>query len=432
MSKSFIGRRTMQKNTAQARVICIASSLYTLYMFLQTARVNAIASHLMIDFKINSAGLGVLSSMYFWGNIAFLFPAGLLLDRRSAKQLLIAALVVDILCTITFSYTNNFSTALVCFAVTGAAGAFTLLLPLRLASNWFTSDKMALVSGSIITAGFIGYLISQTPLVMLVNAVGWRAAMLWDASLGLVLLVLSIFVVRDFPSNARESPSTSPKQIISAASLWNSIKKVSCNRQNWLFGLYTNLINLPILIFGAAFGVRYVEQISKVTEEKASFATLLLFLGATVGSPSFGWLSDKIGLRKLPMYFGSAISFSLVMALMYTNLSYYSICVIFFSLGFFTSSQVISYPAIIESNKPENVGASLGIGSILIMSGGAIFVPLFGWLLDLGWDRTINNDLPQHTIDNYHLALWLLPIAIIISAVGVAFSKETLGKHRHQ
>lgn len=424
MGHDFISEHAIQKNSIQAWVICIVGSLYTLYMFLQTAKVNAIASYLMADFKINSVGLGLLSSMYFWGNIAFLFPAGLLVDRLSIKRLLATAFSVDVLCNIAFSHTRSFVVALACFTISGASGAFTLLLPLRLASNWFTSNKMALVSGVIITSGFIGYLVSQTPLALLTGAVGWRAAMKCNAILGWVFLIISLFIIRDAPERA--NPKTPYQQASNTTSSWNSLKEVIRNRQNWLFGLYTNLINLPVLIFGAVFGVRYVEQASKVTEGRASFATLLLFLGATIGSPSFGWLSDRMRLRKPPMYLGGAISLALVMLLIYTNPTYYVLCIVFFALGFFTSSQVITYPAIIESNKTENTGASLGMGSILIMSGGAIFVPLFGWLLDWGWDGKMINNLPWYTINNYHLALWLLPIAIIAAVISVALSKETI------
>lgn len=413
----------IRQNSIQAWVICMAASLYSFYMFFQTAKVNAIASGLMADFKITASGLGLLSSMYFWGNISFLFPAGLLLDRFSAKKLLLMAISIDVLCTTIFSFTNNFVIASMCFIFTGAAGAFTLLLPLRLISRWFSSDKMAFISGLIVTVGFIGDMVSQAPLALLVNTAGWREAMQWNAAFGGLLFILAMFIIQDFPKSKNEKIES--HQAIGVNHLWNNIKTSLCNRQNWLFGLYTNLINLPILVFGEAFGVRYVSQICGITESKASFASLFLFLGAMIGAPIFGRITDKIRLRKPLMYFGGIISLALILATMFVAFNYYVICALFFSIGFFTSGQVITYPVIMESNPIENTGVSLGMGSILIMSGGAIFVPLFGWLLDLCWDGKMVNNIPWHSVSDYHIALWMLPITTLIGLVCIIFGKET-------
>lgn len=411
-----------KQNSTQAWVVCMVAALYFFYIFIQMMKFNAIGRELMVDFKIGSTGLGTLSSIYFWGNVIFLFPAGLILDRCSVKKVLLLVAAATTVCTFLFSLTNNIASASWCFLFTGISGAFALMIPLRLASRWFPPEKMALASGLSVTIGFLGAMVSQGPLTWLVSIVGWRHAIQWDAALGVVLFALFLSFVKDYPAGAVREMSA--EQATSLKFLWGSIKKTVINRQNWLFGLYTCLINLPIFVFGT-FGASYLEQVRQMPLSQAAFANVLLFLGAMAGSPAFGWMSDKMKSRKMPMYFGGVVTVFLLLALMYAPLNQFAIYVLFIAIGFFTSAQVITYPVIAESNSSDNIATGFGMGSTLIMSGGAFLVPLFGFLMDMFWDGKIVNEVPWHTASNYVFALWMLPIAVIIGIIAIKFGKET-------
>lgn len=412
-----------KQSLGQAWAVCMVAALFFFYIFIQMTKFNAIGGPLMADFKINSSGLGALSSMYFWGNVIFLFPAGLILDRCSAKKTMLLMMAVSIICTVLFSFTSTMGQASWCFLITGIAGAFALMTPLRLASHWFPSEKMALASGLIITIGFTGAMVSQSPLTMLTNAVGWRHAIWWDAAIGVVIMLVMMAVVKDYPVG--KAPAKADLPSAAWSSLWLSIKHAIANRQNWLFGLYTCLINVPVFVFGAVFGAHYLVQSHQLTDNQAGIANVFLFLGAMAGSPAFGWISDKMQLRRIPMYIGGLLTIGTLFVIMYASIGYVSACVLLFILGFVTSAQVITYPVIAESNVPENIAAGFGMGSTLIMSGGAIFVPLFGWLLDLHWDGKMVDSVPWHTFANYVFALWMLPIISVIAIIAIMLGKET-------
>lgn len=415
---------TPKQGNLQAWMVCLTSALYFFYIFIQMTKFNAIGQDIMIDFKMGHTGLGTLSSMYFWGNVAFLFPAGIMLDRFSTRKILTIVMLVTIVATYLFSYTSSISSASWCFIATGLAGAFALLIPLRLAHRWFPPEKMALVSGLSITIGFLGAMVSQAPLTHLVNMVGWRHAMQFDAGLGVILLALMLAIVKDFPKGMTREMSH--EQATSLSFLWQSIKLVIKNTQNWYFGLYTCLVNLPIFVLGAVFGADYIEHAFHVTEIQAALANTILFVGAMAGSPVFGWISDKMKNRKIPMYFGAVISLALVLYLMYApTLGLFAIYALFAGIGFFTSSQVISYPVIAESNPDAIIGTGFGLGSTLIMAGGAVLMPLYGVILDLSWSGETTAGVHMHSIADYRYALWMLPISFIIAIILAILGKET-------
>src|SRR5690349_11847066 len=81
-----------------------------------------------------------------------------------------------------------------------------------------------------------------------------------------------------------------------------------------------------------------------------------------------GWLADSQGLRKPIMILG-AIATLLTVAPLFMDivLSQTQLSMLFFALGLFTSTQVISYPLIAESNPAENIGTATGIASVIIM-----------------------------------------------------------------
>jgi len=415
---------TELKPSLRGWIVCMSAALFFFYIFIQMLLFNVVGHPLMAEFSLTSTDLGMLSSVYFWGNVVFLLPAGLLLDRFSIKKILIISLTIMLLAILLFSFATSLDIVIIARFLIGATSAFALLTGLRLASHWFPPANMALVTGMITTMGFLGGLVAQTPLTILVGAVGWRHAMQWDVVLGLFFIFIMLLAVKDCPDGHTQAIADENKTSI--AFLFYSIRKALGNPQNWLYGLYTSLLNLPVFIIGAAFGIRYLEQAHNLYKIQASYVTSMVLIGSMIGSPILGWASDKMKARKPLMIIAALLSIVVILAIMYIpNMDLTWLLILFLLLGFFTSAQVISYPAIAESNRPDIIGAGLSIGSILIMLGGVIPLPLFGWLLDMNWNGQTVAGIPFHSIADYQLALWIIPAAFVIGLIAVLIAKET-------
>ncbi|MBU0455190.1 MAG: MFS transporter [Pseudomonadota bacterium] len=426
-----LSQNSMGQNSMKGWIVCLSASLFFFYIFIQMLMFNAIGQDLMTTLQLTSTKFGTLFSAYFWGNVIFLFPAGLMLDRFSTKKIILSTMMLVVIGTFLFSFSNSITVAFLSRLLIGIGGAFALLVGLRLAARWFTPSHMALVSGTIITMGFLGGVVGQTPLALLEGAVGWRHALQLDALFGLFLIFVMWLTIQDYPEGYKHEMSK--EEVMSLSFLVFSIKKAVSNPQNWLFGLYTCLLNLPIFILGGVFGVRYLQQAQTLSLENATYVTSMLLIGAMIGSPVLGYISDKWGARKPPMILGAIISIVLMLLIMYVpHLNLLSLLMLFLGLGFITSAQVIGYPAIAESNPSNIVGASLSIGSTLIMAGGTIPSSLFGWLLDLHWNKQMLYGIPLHSLADYHRALWLMPIAFVLGLLAVLIAKETHCHSKYQ
>lgn len=408
------------KHTKMAWVVTLTAALFFFYEFIQLIFPNAIDVQLMQAFNLNATQLGLLASMYFWANALFLFPAGNLLDRFSTKKLLLSAVVVCTIGTFIFAMAAHVYLAAAGRLLVGLGASFCFLSCIRLASRWFPPNRMALVTGLVVTMAMLGGFVAQSPLVFLTNAVGWRNAILLDAILGIFIALAILFIVQDRPPDSHEDAKIE-KANLHSLGFWRCIKLVLLNPNNWLGGIYTSLLNLPVFLLGGLWGIHYLVQVHHLTSVQASYATSMLFIGVILGSPAFGWISDHIGRRCLPMVIGAILSLVVILALMYIpNLSLTSLIILFFLIGFVTSSQVLSYPTIAELNPIALTGTAVSVASVTIMFSGVIFQPLFGWILELNWDHTMANGIPLYSAQAFQYAIMIMPIAFLIG-IGIAF-----------
>ena len=412
------------QTTMRSWLVCFSASLFFFYEFVQMMMFNTINPNLMQAFHITATDTGKISSAYFLANMLFMFPAGILLDRFSTRKLIIAAMVLCITGTLLFSFSTGIYQAAFYRFLTGIGGAFPFLCCLRLSSRWFPAKRWALISGLTVTVAFLGGAAGQTPMTFLVNLVGWRHALQVDAVLGFIFLIIIFINVHDFPKTYRAIAAKK-----APINIWDALSASVKNPQNWFYGLYTSMLNLPVMLLGAIWGGLYLVQIFHLTKTDSSIVISMIFFGTIVGSPLVGWISDKMGFRKLPMLIFGVISLVIMLLIMYAqHLSFAELCVLYFLLGLMTSSQVISYPAISESNHHDISGSALGLASVLIMGAPAIFQPLFGWLMDLHWAGKIVNKTPVYSLTNYHLGLIILPIAIVVGLVMAVLARETYCK----
>nr|MDQ2995015.1 MFS transporter [Pseudomonadota bacterium] len=173
-------------------------------------------------------------------------------------------------------------------------------------------------------------------------------------------------------------------------------------------------------------------NVHHVSHEQASVVTMMLFVGTIFGSPFVGWLSDRIGLRKPPMVVGAILSIAMMLTLMYSqDLSMGLLILSFLLLGFFTSSQVVSYPVVSESNTTLLTAMSVSCVSLTTIGGGALFEPRFGRLLDMHWSGKIVEGLPVYSIADFRFAMWIFPIGFFIALIATFFIRETHCKNNH-
>lgn len=420
-----------QKHSLLPWVTCFFGSLFFFYEFIQMCMPNAISSGAMHAFGLDATEYGVLSSIYFSANVIFLIPAGLILDRFSTRTVMLVSMAVCILGTFLFSQATSASTAIFYRFLTGIGSGFCFLSNVRLASRWFPPKRLALVTGLIVTMAMIGGMTAQRPLTAVVNAVGWRNAIVIDGMLGIGIFLLIAFFVKDYPSHMREQQEKDHKHL-QQFGLMKSLKMAFLKPRNWFCGLYTSTMNLPLIVLGGMAGGMFLKNVDGLNATQSSWVTFMLFFGTMIGSPFMGWLSDRLERRKAPMLVGAVLSLIIMTAIVtMPHLSTATLMILFCLLGFITSTQVISYPTVAESNPPMLIASCVSVVSILTMGGVGIADNVFGKLVDYHWSGAMLHGERLYTSGDFTFAMWLFPICFCLSFLVACFVPETHCKNEY-
>lgn len=407
----------------QPWLVCFSASLFFFYQFIQGNMFASLGDHVMRDFGIQADKMVYLSSIYYFANVTFLLAAGLVLDRFSIKKTLVFSMLVCVVSTFLLAYAQSFYVALTCRFIAGVTSAFCFLGPIRLATRWFPPKRMALITGAIVTMAMTGGLVAQYPLTSIALHMGWRGAVLDVAWLGVLIFVLMLWWIQERPQGHQDP-------VHQTLPMWTTWK-ACLSRQPIFAGLYTSLMNLPIAVLGAAMGKLYLIQRLNTTQAEASWVNGMLFFGAMLGGPLFGFFSDKLARRIFPMKLGALLSLSTVLCILYAPVSAGMMAILFFLLGLVTAAQVISYVLVAESSLPVIVATALSIVSLFTQGGYLVYQNIFSKILVKCGGVELIGGTPVYPLASYQTAALILPAAFLISLLLTFGLKETFAKPQH-
>lgn len=413
------------QNSHSAWTVCIVSSLFFMYHFIQATLFDSISVNLMRTFDLNAYELANLSAAYFYGNILCLLPAGIILDRINTKKILCITLFFLILSNFIFGIMINFKIAFIARLVAGFCGGFAFLSSLKLAMNWFSSDKIPLILGIIITIGFLGGVISHQPIVYLSESFGLNVVFLLLTLLGIIILVLNLKYLKNY-SKINEFKKTSNR--ITIKKLFLQLKEILNNPYVWIGGLFTTFLNLPVLLFGALWGTFYLHQGHHISMDNASLISSLTFIGLIVGTPLVGYYAKTTTRIKQILFLGAIGCCIMLACLILCKItSVIMLGIIFLLLGFFSSTQAVGYSIVITNSNSELVSFASSIMSMLIFGGGTLIKIIFGFILDKNWNGIIaDNGVRLYSNTSFNISLTFVEFFFISSIfLAVLYKKCT-------
>ncbi|MDJ0948999.1 MAG: MFS transporter [Alphaproteobacteria bacterium] len=399
------------------------STLCFTYAFFHRVAPSVMVADLMRDFAVGGAILGNLSAVYFYTYAGLQIPVGIIIDRWGPRLVLTCAILVASIGSFLFAGSESLSAAYVGRLLIGAGVAFGFVGGLALATNWFPARRFAMLSGLTMLGGMAGGVLGQAPQAAVVEVIGWRETVLWTGGAGVVLALLLWLIVRDRPASAAAEAENIP--VPTVREVLAGLGRVLRNPQTWIIAVFGGMMSGPMLAFGALWGVPYLMESHELSRPAAAFSASLLMVGWALGGPVLGWWSDHIGRRKVPMYFGACLGLASILAILYLpGLPLPAVQALLVLNGVGGASMIISYVAAREHN-PGPSGVAYGFTNMASVSGGALFQPLIGWLLDLNWDGAIVDGARVYSGAAYDVALFTLPACFAGALLFALLIRET-------
>ena len=330
--------------------------------------------------------------------------------------------LLAILGALIFSRADSLGLSLIGRILLGVGMACNLMGTLKLISDWFTPRTFATLSGVVFSIGTLGNIIATTPLVLLVEQMGWRHSFQFIAGLNLLLTVMLYVIVRDRPqslqSQTQENTGTgSFHQAIA------NMKLLFQQKDYWIISFSTFVRYGVFAAFQALWAGPYLIEVMGYSAVDAGNLILLMNIGLLAGAPFWGIVSDRLfKTRKwiivISMIILTAITFAFSTILPGTKITV--LALLFFGFGLLSGGGLLMYPHIKELMPSDMAGAAMTGINFFTMIGPAVFLQGLGSLM-----QTLYPDASRGS-DAFNAAFQLCVACMVSVAVLYVFTKDTV------
>ena len=321
---------------------------------------------------------------------------GRMLHRYSPKKFILWGSVVNGVSSLLLSLTNSLWFLYFFSLIAGLAGGFSNAIAMfTLLSKWFIR-KWGIAVGIAMAGGSIGGIVIQPLVGIIAQNFGWRTTYLFAGLLVLVLNVpLILFVLRDSPESMGLLPDGDKFEEIA-------------NPQNGKLLIQTDIEPTPAVrnikllsylkrpsfwLMGISFAIVYIgtsavttHEVSFITDMKVSETTAALARGITIGIGAIsalasGWLADKLISRYVTILFLFLTIAGMLILIQADTMSKIWLFVVIYGLGngvFGTLLPIVTRDIL----GPADFSAIFGFAVVFLLAGGAIGVPLAGFMFD--------------------------------------------------
>jgi NNP family nitrate/nitrite transporter-like MFS transporter len=303
---------------------------------------------LMKEFGISYFLASLPATLIAIPGILFSIPVGLSTEKSGVKKWGLVSLACIAIGSAAVFSAPNFTMVLLGRVLAGFGGLLFIIVPMAL-SDWFDAKSRALAMGVFVAAASLASAVVLSMAGSMVTLFGWRSTFLLMSLIATIVFLL-------FHRWMREAESPYENSILPNQSrgIWSRVRldmwKLSFV---WLF---SNFGFSAFLTWYATFlvGVRGVEL------GLASVLAGMVMLSQVPVAPLMGWVSDRLGKRKM------IIAFSFVAESILYGLSFVvegmSTWIVVLTLGVFVgivAGLIFALPR--EMFGAEEVGLSLGL-----------------------------------------------------------------------
>ena len=389
-----------------------------------------VAVDMMRDLHAGGPLLGLLGSAYFYPYAIMQVPAGLLSDSWGPRRTITLFFSIAFFGSILLGLAPSVFWAIVGRTLVGLGVSMLFVPTLKVLAEWFRVKEFATMTGILMAMGGIGTLTAATPLALLSNWMGWRLSFV---IVGIITLLLSILVwlfVRDRPedmgwpsiSGSPESGEGEPE-----VGLLEGMGKVLSYPRFWPVAIWFFFTFGLFFSFGGLWGGPYLMQVYGLTKAQAGQILSMLAIGMIVGSPMVSFISNRVFKGRKPILVLSScitLCLSALFAFYTDKLPYAGLYLICFGLGIFSSAiVVIGFTTAKELFPVQIAGTSTGLANIFPFAGGAVFQPVFGYILERH-----GRIAGAFTLAGYEQGLFVLFLCSIIALLASLFTQETLSR----
>jgi MFS family permease len=398
-----------------AWIIWGLAAMFYCYEYLLRILPSVMSDYLRNLFMINGFAFGNLAAAYYYTYVPMQLPAGILMDRANPRKILAAACLV---CAVgTYGFTSpHLYIAYMGRCLVGLGSAFAFVGVMKLSTLWFPPHYFSFITGLTTSLGMLGAMVGNITLVRLMHWLGPHKLLLGAVIIGFLLALIIHWIIPQHSTGQ----ATQPVRPLNTGRYRTEIFALLQDPQMWLLGTIGCCLFLSLTTFAEMWGIPYLVEHYKLSQQYASYYNALVFLGWAMGSPLMGYLASRCHANHLPRLIAvnallGAICFSLILY----NSSFMKpyLGALLFLFGLFSSVQVVVF-TIARNFYPLGLsGIAFAVTNLLVMLGGGLSQPMVGYLLDRSSELSRADGLLHFSSQAFVYGLSFLPVSFCLAAL---------------
>lgn len=386
----------------------VALSVYLLAVFHRSSL--GVAGLLAAErFDIDATQLAFFTVLQLVVYAGMQIPVGVLLDRFGSRALLVSGLALMTAGQLAFAVVESFPAAVLARGVLGAGDAMVFVSVIRLVSVWFLVRQAPLVTQLTGQVGQLGAIVAAAPLSIALQQLGWTGAFALASSVGVVLMVGVLVLVKDSPY-----ASSGPTRVKLRA-LARSVQTVWGNPGTRL-GMWSHFTTqFSVTVFAMLWGFPFLVRGQELSEQTASTLLMVMTGWVLVSGLALSWLISHHPLYRSWIVIGVVVGMAVpwtVVLLRDTPAPMWLLVVLVCTTATGGPASMVGFDLARSYSPLESMGRANGLVNVGGFSASLITMALVGIVLDLRQP----GGMDAYGLDDFRVALC---VQYLFWAVGI-------------
>lgn len=381
-------------------------TLFVVYSFCLNTASAVFSESIKASLHTSNLGVSIASGAFILGFACMQIPAGYLLDKWNARLVVSSGVLLLTMGNIIISFAETLTVYTLANFLQGIGASFAFVAAAVLIARWFAAEKFPILFGFTQTLSCIFAAIIHYYFTLALITHRWNELYYGLAGFGFILLLLSLFLLKS-PSGYKQEATLSLKQ---------SLAVVLNNRQILLSSIAA-ATSFGVLLAYAGLWYLRVQSYYAVDNLQAVIVGGMIFGGTGVGTPLWGYLSNKIKSRVMIIHVTLCVGTMLLLLGLYLphfNINTLVIIkIVSFFIGFFLSGSMLFFTLVSEISTALTRGVAVSVlnTAVFLFNTLLLFIP-FLFLTAFSTD--------------FFTYLWVLPFFLLLAILLVYFIKDSV------
>jgi MFS family permease len=388
-----------------------ATSVYILAVFHRTSL--GVAGLIAAErFHISSAQLATFTMVQLFVYAAMQVPVGALLDRVGAKKMLVTGVSLMTGGQFAFAFASTFGAGVAARVFVGMGDAMIFISLMQLIALWFPPARTAMITQLTGVLGQVGAVAATAPLSAALHNLGWTRSFAWSASVGVLLGIVLIVVVRDSPYTDHHRDELKMRAVGRAL-------KLAYAEPGTRLGLWSHFsAQFGATVFALLWGFPFLVSGQGLTPSAASGLLIVMTITAVVTSPLIGAFVTRWPYSRSTLILwivGSIMTAWAVVLIWPGRAPLWLLVILVVVLAVGGPGSMVGFDLARTFNPPTRLGSATGIVNV----GG--FVASLGTVALIGivLDQVAPGGPSTYTVDSFRAAMSVQYIVWVLGVVQI-------------